>query len=86
VVNAAAGLVNATTGDTLNDFFVFDSDFNHGVQFDTGSHQGFGLWNGAREAVEQEAIDAVGLSDAILHQRDDQVIRHQAAASMMLLA
>jgi hypothetical protein len=28
--------VHATTGDALNDFFVVDSDFNHGVQFDTG--------------------------------------------------
>jgi hypothetical protein len=33
VVHAARGLVHTTTGDTLNDFFVFNGDFNHGVQF-----------------------------------------------------
>ena len=79
VVNAAAGLVNTATGDALNDLFVFNGDFNHRVQLDTGSHQCFSLRNGAREAVEQEAVGAIRLSDAVLNQCDDQVIRHQAA-------
>jgi hypothetical protein len=77
--------VHATTGDTLNDFFVFNGDFNHGVQFDTGSHQGFSLGNGAREAVEQEAVGAVGamrsLTSAMIRSSDTR-----PPASMMLLA
>ena len=71
--------MNTTTGDTLDDFFVFNGDFNHGVQLDTGGHQGFSLGNGARETVEEEAVGAVGLRDTVLDQCDDQVIGYQAA-------
>ena len=36
VVHAAAGLVNTAASDTLDDFFVFDGDFNHCIQLDAG--------------------------------------------------
>ncbi|MNV26119.1 hypothetical protein D3C71_1172330 [compost metagenome] len=72
--------MNATTGDTLNDFFVIDGDFDHVVQLDASSHQGFSLRNGARETVEQETVGAVGLSDTVLDQCDDQVVGDQTAS------
>ncbi len=78
VVHAARGLVNATACDTLDDFFVFHRDFNHGIQLDTSRHQGFGLRNGARETVEQETVGTVRLRDTVLDQGNDQVIGNQA--------
>ncbi|MNZ40105.1 hypothetical protein D3C78_576100 [compost metagenome] len=80
MVDAARTFVNAATGNTLNDFFVGDGDFNHGIQLDTGSHQGFSLRDGARETVEQEAIRAVRLGDAVLDQVDDQLVGNQLAS------
>ena len=80
VVNTAAGLVNTSTGDTLNDFFVIDGDFDHVIQFHAGFHQGFSLRNGARKTVEQETVGAIGLADAFLDQVDDQVIGNQTTA------
>ena len=49
------------------------------VQLDAGVTQGLGLRNGAREAVEQVAVGAVGLLQAFLDQADDDVVRHQLA-------
>ncbi len=43
----------------------------------------FGLRNRAREAVEQEAVRAIGLLDAFLDQPDDDVIGNQTAGIHM---
>ncbi|MCY1178554.1 hypothetical protein D9M73_189080 [compost metagenome] len=80
VVNAARTFVNAATGNTLNDFFVGDGDFNHSIQLDTSSHQGFSLRNGAWETVEQETVGTVRLGDAVLDQVDDQLVGNQLAS------
>ena len=44
-----------------------------------------GLRDGAREAVEQEAVGAIGLRDALLDQADDDVVADQAASVHHLL-
>ncbi|MDQ0590905.1 hypothetical protein QFZ47_005014 [Variovorax paradoxus] len=54
-------------------------DFEHVVELDAGRLHGVGLRNGSREAVEQEAIGAIGLRDAFLHEVDDQVVAHETA-------
>ena len=38
-------------------------DFQDKIKFDAGSFQGIGLHDGARKAVKQEALCAIGLSD-----------------------
>ena len=40
---------------------------------------GFSLRQRAREAVEQETVFAVILSNALFHHADDDVVTHQAA-------
>ena len=42
--------------------------------------EGLGLGNGAREAVEQEALGAVGFLQARFHDAHDQRIRDQIAS------
>jgi hypothetical protein len=61
-------------------------DLQHHVELDAGGLHGVGLRDGAREAVEQEAVGAVGLRDAFLDQADDDVVADQAAASITFLA
>ena len=53
---------------------------DHVVDGHTGVLQRFGLRDGPREAVEQEALGAIGLGDAFLDQGDDDVVGYQAAA------
>jgi hypothetical protein len=60
-------------------------DLQHHVQLDAGGLHGVGLRQGAREAVEQEAVGTVALRDAFLDQADDDVIADQAAAVHHLL-
>ena len=50
------------------------------VDGDARVAQRLGLRDGAREAVEQEAVGAVGPRDALLHQRDDDLVGDQLAA------
>ena len=44
-------------------------DLEHDVELDAGRLHRVGLRDGARKAVEQEAVGAVGLGDALLDQR-----------------
>jgi hypothetical protein len=53
------------------------------VNRQTGILQGFGLRNGAWKTVEQAAIGAIGLRQAILDQTNDQVIPAFTAARSM---
>lgn len=80
VVHAAGGRMHATTGDTRHDLLVVDGDLDHMVDGHAGVLQRFGLRDGPREAVEQEALGAIGLGDAFLDQGDDDVVGYQAAA------
>jgi hypothetical protein len=79
MVGPAAGRVRATAAHALDDGLERDVDLEHVVQLDTGGLHRVGLGNGAGEPVEQEAVGAVGLGDALFHQVDDQVVADQAA-------
>ncbi|MNP30027.1 hypothetical protein D3C76_1230820 [compost metagenome] len=70
--------MHATTGDAADDFLVVHGDLDHVVDGHAGVLQGFSLGDGARETVEEEAVGAIGLGDALLDQVDDQVIGNQA--------
>ena len=48
---------------------------------DAGVLHRVGLRNGARKAVEQIAVRAIGLLQALLDQADDDVVGNQRAAS-----
>ncbi len=79
VVGAAAGGVRAAAAHALDDGVEGHVDFQHVVELDAGCLQGVGLWNGAREAVKEEALGAVRLGDAFLNQTDDDVVADQGA-------
>ena len=71
--------MGTTAGHTLDDVAVRHVDFEHDVDRHAGILHGLGLRNGAREAVEQVAVLAIVLGQAILDHADDDGIRHQAA-------
>lgn len=79
VVGTARGQVHATASHAANDFLVVHGNFDHGIDVDTGSDHGFGLRDGAWEAVEQAAVGAIRLGNALLHQADDQLVGDQLA-------
>ncbi|MNV56767.1 hypothetical protein D3C71_1490680 [compost metagenome] len=72
--------MHAATGHAADDFRIFHGDFQHVVDFHAGVTQGFGLRDGAREAVEQEAVGAVVSDDALLDQANDDFVGNQATA------
>jgi hypothetical protein len=61
-------------------------DLQHDVELDAGGLHRVGLRDGAREAVEQEALGAVGLRQPLLDQADDDVVADQPPASITFLA
>ena len=77
--------MHATAGQALDNLFIIDGNFQYVINLDARLLQRFSLRNGARESVEQETVLAVILSDTLLDQADDQVVRHQAAAVHYLL-
>ena len=79
MVGAATAGVRAAAAHALNDRVERHVDLQHVVELDAGGLHGVGLRDGARKAVEQEALGAVGLGDAFLDQVDDQVIADQTA-------
>ena len=76
---------DAAAAHALDDGGVGHVDLEHDVELDAGGLHRVGLRDGAREAVEQEAVGAVGLGDALLDQADDDVVADQAAAVHHLL-
>ena len=60
-----------------HDGFVVDHEFHHVIDGDAHVLKAIGLSDGAREAVEQEAVAAVVGLDAFLDQAEDDVIRYQ---------
>lgn len=79
VVAAAAGRVHAAFAHAFDDVAFRHFDLDHVIQRDAGALERVGLRDGARETVEQVAVGAIGLGQAIAHQADDQVVRDQAA-------
>jgi hypothetical protein len=75
----------AAAAHALDDGVVGHVDLQHVVELDAGGLHGVGLRDGAREAVEQEAVGAVGLGDALLDQADDDVVADQRAGVHHLL-
>ena len=79
VVGATRSRVRAASAHAFDDGGKGDVDFQHVVKLDTRCAHGFGLRNGARKAVEQETVGAVGLRQAFLDQVDDQIVADQPA-------
>ena len=71
--------MHAASGQALDDLGVVDVDLHHVVDVHAGLAHGLGLRNGARETVEQKAVGAVRLLDALLYQPDDHIVGHQRA-------
>ena len=61
------------------DFTIVDGDFNHTVKANALLLQCLGLGDRSRKTVEQKAVDAVGLGDALLHEVEDQSVRDEIA-------
>src|SRR5690606_29746685 len=80
VVDTARSGMHPAPTQALDDLVVRDMDLHDVVDRNAGVDQGLSLRNGAGKAVEQEALRAVRACDAVLHQGDDDVIGHQAAA------
>src|SRR5690606_6713570 len=78
VVRATAGRVDAPPAHAFDDAFFGYDQFDHEVQGNAGGFQRISLWNGAGEAVEQVALLAVGLLQAVSDQADDQIIGNKA--------
>jgi hypothetical protein len=85
VIGAARSQVSTATGHAVDDVAIRHVDFEHEFDRHAGVLHGLRLRNGAREAVEQVAVLAVVLGQAILDHADDDGVRHQAAGIHVLL-
>ena len=79
MVRAAARRVDAATRHAFDDFGVGHVDLKHEVERDAGFEERFGLRNRAGEAVEEEAVLAVGLSETFLDETDNDVVGNELA-------
>src|SRR5690606_21440627 len=79
VIDTARSRLHAATGVAADALFVVDGEFDRVIYTPARCLQRFSLRNGARETIGQKAIGAIGLSDALLDQVDDQVVGNQAA-------
>ena len=81
--DVAAFLAAATLGETLDDDLGVNINEQGGIEraLETDQHvvEGHSLGRGARETVENEALLAVGLAQALVHEVDDQAIGNQVA-------
>jgi hypothetical protein len=77
--------VDPAAAHAFDDFGIGNIDFKHVVDAHTGFLHRFCLRNGAREAIEQVAGRAVGLSQSVPNQADDDVIGDQTARVHHLL-
>src|SRR5690606_1265124 len=78
VIHAAGARVNAAARQALDDFLVGNIQLDDKIDINAGIDQCLRLRNGAREAVEQEALGTVIVLDALFHQANDDFIGHQA--------
>ncbi len=63
----------------LDDLGVVHVHLDDVIDCDAGVFHRFGLGNGAREPVEEKTVGAIRLTDAVLHQSDDDLVRHETA-------
>ena len=77
--------MRAATAHALDDGVERHIDLEHVVELDPGRLHGFGLGDGAGEAVKQETLGTVALGDAVLDQVDDEVVADQATGVHHLL-
>src|SRR3954469_22413578 len=74
---------HATTGEPADQLVLVDDQFEHAVEglAEVGQRaaQLLGLRDGARETVEQETGLGVGLSQAVAHHGDGDLVGHQVA-------
>jgi hypothetical protein len=75
--------MDAAPAHALDDVFLGHRYLDHVIQLDAGVLERVGLRNGAGKAIEQIAIGAVRLLQAILDQPDDDVVGYQTAARSM---
>ena len=76
----------AAPAHALDDHRVGHVDLEHVIECHAGVAQRVGLRNGARKAVEQVAVAAIGLAQAVAHQPDDDFVGHQPPESMTFFA
>mmetsp|Transcript_11996 Transcript_11996/g.18054 ORF Transcript_11996/g.18054 Transcript_11996/m.18054 type:complete len:326 (+) Transcript_11996:371-1348(+) len=79
MVDTTASLMHPATGQTADNFFVIHGNFDHIVDGNSLVFQSFSLGDGPRETVEQETVLAIRLLNTLFDQRNDDVVRHQAA-------
>ena len=77
MINAAGSSVNATADDAVNDQFIRNIEFQYVIYGNARFFHGVSLRNGAREAVQQESVAAIFLSDTLFHQGDNQFVGDQ---------
>src|SRR6218665_3389276 len=77
VVGATAGRVRAAAAHALEDGLEGHVDFEDVIEPDACGLQRIGLPNGAGKTVEQKALGAVRLRDALFDQIDDDVVTDQ---------
>ena len=80
VERGAAVLAGPAARHTLDDGLVRDLDREGGVDVDAMLLQSFRLGDGARHTVEDITIGAVGLSQTLADDADDDVVRNELAA------
>src|SRR5690606_33061171 len=71
--------VVGATGTAADDLLVVHGNFQNVIDLDACVHQCLGLGNGARKAVQQEAVGAIILSNTLVDQTNDQLVGDQAA-------
>ena len=72
--------MNATTAHALDNRFVRHIDFQHVIDSDAGFFHRIGLRHRPWETIEQIAVGAIHMLQAILDQADDDVVGYQAAS------
>ncbi len=83
--DAVAGAAGPAAGQPADDLVVVDDQLEHDVELGLGDIaqdvvELLRLGDGAREAVEQEPLEGVGLGQPVAHHLDRHVVRHQVTA------
>jgi hypothetical protein len=70
--------MHTASAHAAQNFRVSNFNLDYEIDGDTGFAQRFCLRDGARETVDDEALCAIRLGDALFDQFDDDVIRRTA--------
>ena len=85
MIAGAAALADAPAAHTGDDLLIGNLDGDHGVEADTGLLEGLGLGDRAGHAVQNVAVRAVRLLQALVDDADDDLIGHQLTGVHILL-